>query len=105
MGTLLSSRLARVGGVCLWGVSVVILVLGVLHKAHRINGNDFTMYLDAAQALIAGRNPYAIGGTLPYMYPLFLAAMLGPLTAVPRDVAIVVWFLVSVASLRRRGRG
>ena len=51
------------GGACLWGVSVVVLVLGALHKAHRINGNDFTMYLDAARALIAGRNPYAIGGT------------------------------------------
>ena len=99
MGALLSSRLARVGSVCLWGVSVVALVLGALHKAHRVHGNDLTMYLDAAQALIAGQNPYAIGGTLPYMYPLFLAAALGPLTVVPRDVAIVVWFLVSVASL------
>ena len=84
---------------CLWGISVVILALGVLHKAHRVNGNDFTMYLDAAQALIAGQNPYAMVGTLPYMYPLFLAAVLGPLTSVPRDVAIVVWFLASVASL------
>ena len=99
MGALLSSRLARVSGVCLWGISVVVLALGVLHKAHRVNGNDFTMYLDAARALIAGRNPYTLGGTLPYMYPLFLAAVLGPLTAVPPDVATVVWFLASVASL------
>jgi alpha-1,2-mannosyltransferase len=99
VGALLSSRLARVSGVCLWGISVVVLALGVLHKAHRVNGNDFTMYLDAARALIAGRNPYTLGGTLPYMYPLFLAAVLGPLTAVPPDVATVVWFLASVASL------
>lgn len=99
MGALLSSRLVRVSSVCLWGVSLVALVLGVLHKAHRVHGNDFTMYLDAAEALIAGQNPYAIGGTLPYMYPLFLAMVLGPLTSVPRDVATIVWFLVSVASL------
>jgi hypothetical protein len=75
------------------------LAFGVLHKAHRTHGNDFTMYLDAAQVLIAGQNPYAMVRTLHYMYPLFLAAVLGPLTAVPRDVAIVFWFLASVASL------
>jgi hypothetical protein len=99
VGALLSSRLARVGSVCLWGVSVVALALGTLHKAHRANGNDFTMYLDAAEALIAGQNPYTIGGTLPYMYPLFLAMVLAPLTSVPQDVATIVWFLASVASL------
>jgi hypothetical protein len=71
----------------------------VLHKAHRVHGNDFTMYLRAAEALIAGQNPYAMPGTLHYMYPLFLAAVLGPLAAVPRDVATIVWFLTSVASL------
>jgi hypothetical protein len=95
----LSSRLARVGSVCLWGVSVVALALGALHKAHRVHGNDFTMYLDAAETLIAGQNPYAMAGPLHYMYPLFLAAVLAPLTTVPRDVATIVWFLASVASL------
>jgi Glycosyltransferase family 87 len=99
VGALLSNRLVRVISVCLWGISVVALALGVLHKAHRVHGNDFTMYLDAAKALIAGQSPYAMAGTFHYMYPLFLAAVLGPLVAVPRDVATIVWFLASVVSL------
>lgn len=93
------SRPARAGSIGLWGVSVVILVLGALHKARRPHGNDFTAYLDAAEALLAGRNPYTMDTTFPYVYPLFLALVLAPLTAVPRDLATVVWFLLSVASL------
>jgi hypothetical protein len=95
----LESRLARTVSLALWGASVAVLALQTLHKAHRVHGNDLTMYLDAAQALLAGQNPYTIGGTLPYMYPLFLAAVLAPLTAVPRDAATLLWFLLSVASL------
>ena len=99
LAALLESRLARTVAVVLWGVSVVALALQTLHKAHRRHGNDFTMYLNAAGALLDGRNPYTLGGTLPYMYPLFLAAVLAPLTAVPPDLATLAWFLLSVASL------
>jgi hypothetical protein len=99
LAALLESRPARTVSVALWGVSVVVLAFQTLHKAHRPLGNDLTMYLDAALALLAGRNPYTLGGTLPYMYPLFLAAVLAPLTAVPRDAATLLWFLLSVGSL------
>jgi alpha-1,2-mannosyltransferase len=99
LAALLESRPARTVSVALWGVSVVALALQTLHKAHRPLGNDLTMYLDAAQALLAGRNPYTLGGTLPYMYPLFLAAVLAPLTAMPRDAATLLWFVASVGSL------
>jgi alpha-1,2-mannosyltransferase len=93
------SRSARVASIGAWTVSVAILALGALHKARRVNGNDFTAYLDAAEALLAGRSPYALHETFPYVYPLFLAFVLVPLTAVPRDAATVIWFLLSVASL------
>jgi hypothetical protein len=95
----LESRRARVGSIGLWAICVTILLFGALHKAHRPNGNDFTMYLQASDALFAGKNPYSMTGAMPYMYPLFFAAILGPLAAVPRDVATIVWLLVSVASL------
>lgn len=94
----LESRWARVGAVVLWAISVTILLLGALHKTHRLNGNDFTMYLQAAAALFAGKSPYSMSGAMHYMYPLFLAAVLGPLATVPRDLATTVWFLASIAS-------
>jgi alpha-1,2-mannosyltransferase len=93
------SRSARWASIGAWTISLAILALGALHKARRANGNDFTAYLDAAEALLAGRSPYTLNATFPYVYPLFLGLVLGPLTAVPRDVATVVWFLLSVASL------
>ncbi len=96
---LMASRSARVASIGAWTISVAILALGALHKARRVNGNDFTAYLDAAEALLAGRSPYTLNATFPYVYPLFLALVLVPLTAVPRDVATVIWFLLSVASL------
>ena len=95
----LESRRARVGCVVLWAVSVTILLFGALHKAHRPNGNDFTMYLQATDALFTGKSPYSMSGAMHYMYPLFFAAVLGPLSTVPRDLATIVWFLASVASL------
>lgn len=95
----LESRRARVGCVVLWAVSVTILLFGALHKAHRPNGNDFTMYLQATDALFTGKSPYSMSGAMHYMYPLFLAAVLGPLLTMPGDLATIVWFLASVASL------
>jgi Glycosyltransferase family 87 len=95
----LESRRARVGTVVLWAISVTILLFGALHKTHRPNGNDFTMYLQATDALFAGKSPYSMTAAMHYMYPLFLAAVLGPLATVPRDLATTVWFLTSIASL------
>jgi glycosyl transferase family 87 len=95
----LESRRARVGTVVLWAISVTILLFGALHKTHRPNGNDFTMYLQVTDALFARKNPYSMTGAMHYMYPLFLAAVLGPLATVPRDVATIVWFLTSIVSL------
>jgi alpha-1,2-mannosyltransferase len=96
---LLESRLARVGSVVLWMVCVTIMLFGALHKAHRPNGNDLTLYLDTAQGLLAGRHPYGIPAMFAYAYPLFLAAVLAPLAALPRDLAIVLWFVGCVAAL------
>jgi alpha-1,2-mannosyltransferase len=102
--TILENRLVRVGSIAAWAICVTILLFGALHKAHRPNGNDFTLYLDTAQGLIAGRYPYGTPAMFAYAYPLFLAAMLIPLTALPRDMAIVLWFFGCVASLAYAAR-
>lgn len=100
----LESRLARVGSVVVWLVCVTIMLFGALHKAHRPNGNDLTLYLDTAQGLLAGRHPYGIPAMFAYAYPLFLAAVLTPLTALPRDAAIVLWFVGCVTALAYAAR-
>ena len=96
---ILENRLARIGSVTAWAACVTILLFGALHKAHRPNGNDLTLYLDTAQGLLAGRYPYGIPAMFAYAYPLFLAAVLTPLTVLPRDAAIVAWFTGCVAAL------
>jgi alpha-1,2-mannosyltransferase len=82
-------------------IAVVLLVLlvQVLRKAYRVGGYDLTSYLLSAQALLDGRNPYTVDTPFPYIYPLFLAFVLVPLTLVPYWVANVIWFILSVTAL------
>jgi len=101
---ILENRPARIGSVTVWVVCVTILLFGALHKAHRPNGNDLTLYLDTAQGLLAGRYPYGTPAMFAYAYPLFLAAVLTPLTVLPRDAAIVLWFIGCVAALAYAAR-
>jgi hypothetical protein len=100
----LKSRPARVGSVALWMVCVTILLFGALHKAHRPNGNDLTLYLDTARGLLAGRHPYGVPAMFAYAYPLFLAAVLAPLAVLPLDLAVVIWFIGCVAALAYAAR-
>jgi hypothetical protein len=82
-------------------IAVVLLVLlfQTLRKAYRLDGNDLTSYLLSAQALLDGGNPYAINTPFPYIYPLFLAFVIVPLTMVPYWVANVAWFILNVIGL------
>jgi hypothetical protein len=75
------------------------LLLQTVQKASRSQGNDFSSYRLSAEALRDGRDPYATRTVFPYVYPLFLALALIPLTALPSPAADVVWFAISVASL------
>ncbi len=60
-------------------------------------GTDFRAYLEAAQALRSGQDPYA--GVYPYLYPPLLAAALVPLTFVPSAAAAWLWAIASAAAL------
>ena len=81
---------------CLLAVVFLVQTYG---KATREIGYDFTSYLMSARALVHGGNPYTTGSAFHYIYPLFLAFALIPLTVVPYVVAVVIWYLIAVGSL------
>ena len=60
-------------------------------------GTDLRAYLEAAQALRSGHDPYA--GVYPYLYPPLLAVLLVPLTFLPPSAAAGLWAAASAAAL------
>jgi hypothetical protein len=60
-------------------------------------GTDFRAYLEAAQALRSGQDPYA--GVYPYLYPPLLAAVLVPFTFLPPEVSAWLWAAASAAAI------
>ena len=60
-------------------------------------GTDFRAYLEAANALRAGHDPYA--GVYPYLYPPLLAVALVPFTFLPSAAAAWIWAAASAAAL------
>ncbi len=61
---------------------------------------DFYEFFCAAEAMVRGQDPYAVGGT-GYIYPPILAALLVPLVPLGISVATIVWavLLIAVMSL------
>ncbi len=80
-------------------VATVVLGAQTWHKAFRADGNDLTSYLLSARALWDGQSPYGLETPFPYLYPLFLAFVLVPLTLVPYGAAVIAWFAASVTAL------
>ena len=80
-------------------VATVVLGAQTWHKAFRADGNDLTSYLLSARALWDGQSPYGLETPFPYLYPLFLAFAIGPLTLLPYGAAVIAWFAASVAAL------
>jgi len=60
-------------------------------------GTDFRAYLEAAQALRSGQDPYA--GVYPYLYPPLLAVVLVPFTFLPTAAAAWLWAAASAAAI------
>ena len=85
--------------------TVVVLLIIVFYaetrfQAHRPGGIDLTGYLAAARALAHGDDPYHVANAaFSYIYPLTLAFLLIPITAVWYDVAIALWYVLAVGSL------
>jgi hypothetical protein len=80
-------------------IVAVVLLVQTYRKAMRPDGYDFTSYLQSAEALTSGADPYHTPTPFPYIYPLFLAFVLIPLTHVPYSVAVFAWFMLGAASL------
>lgn len=87
---------------------VLCLVLAVRggFKALRTETSDFTIYYEAARAVLVGESPNEIGG---YIYLPGFAAIIAPLGLLPHDVAVFFWQLagcaVLLAAVRAVARG
>ena len=87
-------------------VALVLLVaVGVVwcgqtvRKAERSTGNDLVGYLAASEALYTQQDPYHLPDRFPYIYPLFLATVLRPLSMVGVRTATIVWFAIECTCL------
>jgi hypothetical protein len=93
------ARRSRVCTLCVIALLFLLLLVYAFRMACREGGCDFTYYLVAARCLWEGRNPYQPELPCPYLYPLFLAFVLLPLTFIPYWLANAIWFVACVASL------
>jgi hypothetical protein len=92
-------RTVRAALILLFIAAGVVWCSQAIRKAERRYGNDLTGYLAASRALYAGADPYHLPDRFPYIYPLFLAAVIRPLASVPAPVASVFWFVLQSACL------
>jgi hypothetical protein len=76
----------------------IILFVQSLEKGGRADGNDFTSYLLASEALYGGENPYMADTPFHYIYPLFLAFVIYPLTLLNYNIAGTIWFIINIMS-------
>lgn len=65
-------------------------------KGLRPEGNDFTIYFDAARAVLDGRSPMDISG---WIYPPAGALFIAPFALLPYPVAAFAWSAASLAAL------
>jgi hypothetical protein len=94
----MTRRVQRLTVAVIVGILVVLLAQ-TFRQAYRVDGYDLTSYLLSAKALWQGDNPYTIATPYGYIYPLFLAFLLIPLTLVPYWLANLLWFGMSVSCL------
>lgn len=97
--TFFDNRKIQVTAVAVLVIVLLVFAVQMYGKANRDIGFDFTSYLDSARALLHGENPYQTGSPFPYVYPLFLAFLLIPLTFLPYWLSVAVWYAVNVFSL------
>lgn len=80
------------------GVVFFVLLMQTYRQANRPEGYDFTSYLLSAKALWTGGDPYHTGTKFEYIYPLFLAFLVVPLSAIPYWLANLIWFCLGAGS-------
>jgi hypothetical protein len=93
------SRIPKAAGILLAGGLFVLLVLQALAATCEGDGNDPASYLQSADALWHGDNPFATDSPFPYIYPLFLALVITPLAILPCPAAALIWAFTGLATL------
>ena len=83
----------------LLGLLILLLFIQTLGRAASPLGSDLASFLESSRALWHGRNPYETSSPFPYLYPLFLAFVLLPLTWIPLWLATTLWFAANMAAL------
>ncbi len=87
-----------VSAILLAGLCILFLIQ-MYSKAYRDIGYDFTSYLLAAEAIYNGANPFITDTVFPYVYPMFFAFVLIPLSFLPYWLSNLLWYIISIASL------
>lgn len=100
----------RIAGIAFIAIVSVILLIQSYGKAYRDSGYDFTSYIHASRLLSEDQNPYDPASSVaslidypkpsfPYIYPLTLAFLMTPLSYIPYNIAISIWFFAGLFSL------
>lgn len=83
-------------------VALTFVVLGAqtVRKGMRAQGFDLDAYIQAGIAAMAGKTPYVIEGlAFPYIYSPFFACLMVPWSLLPKVVAIIAWYVLSMWSV------
>ena len=98
MEKILNKNKTQTAIIVLLTIIFTILFFQMFGKAYREGGYDFTSYLLSSKALLNNTNPYIQNTPYPYIYPLFLAALLTPFTFLPYSVNNILWFFINIGS-------
>ena len=91
-------RLSRIAFTIV-GLIVVFLLVQTWRRGLRPLGSDLSSFLDSSRAIVAGADPYRTGAAFPYLYPLFLAFVLIPLSYLPLSLSTPLWFVANMSAL------
>jgi alpha-1,2-mannosyltransferase len=78
---------------------IIVFLYQNYSKAYKPNGTDFTSYLLSADALKNGESPYEPVTPFKYIYPMFLAMALIPMTFLPKWLVHGLWSLINWSAL------
>lgn len=77
----------------------ILFLFQTYRKAYRDIGYDLSSYLLSAEAFFSGANPYQTDTVFPFIYPLFLCVVMGPLSLLPYWLSVFIWFSANLAAL------
>lgn len=98
MLTLTRSRFAQRLSYALLCMLIIFLFFQTYRRGLQPLGSDLRSFLESSQALLRGNNSYQTESAFPYLYPLFLAFILIPLSLIPLWLSTGLWFLANMSA-------